>query len=84
MSDALFDFCDCRGPARDLDSIAEHSAKDRAGERRDIGYGAVGGFGLVFTDDAKCLRPAIVALHCDRRPELYFAVIGCWLYDFRA
>jgi hypothetical protein len=73
-----------RVPTGDLDSIANLSAKYRASQWRDIGYASPGGFGFIFTNDAKCLRSAIVALHGDCRSELHFAFIVCGLYDLRA
>jgi len=81
---SLFDFRNGRVPTRDLDSVANLSAKYCTRERRDIGYTAPRGFCFIFTNDAKCLRSAIVPLHGDSRPEVYFAFIGRWFYDFRA
>jgi hypothetical protein len=69
--------------ARDLNSVANRSAKYRASERRDIGYGTPGGFGFIFTNDAECLRPAVIPPYGHRRSKMYFAFIDCRFDDLR-
>src|SRR6516164_10914440 len=78
---ALFDFRNGRVPAGDLDSVAHHSTKHRASERRDIGYGTPRELRFIFTNNAECLRPATVPPYGHRGPKMYFAFIGCRFDD---
>ena len=79
----LFDLPNRRVPTGDLDIVTSHSAKYRASERRDIGYGTPCGFGFIFTNDAEGLRPAIVPPHGHCGPKMYFAYIGRRFDDLR-
>jgi hypothetical protein len=79
---SLFDLRNGCVPAGDLDSVANPSAKYRASERRDMGYGTPCGFCFILTNDAECLRPPVIAPHGYRGPELYFTFIGRWFDDF--
>jgi len=81
---ALFDCRNSRGSAGDLHSLAHNSAKYSASEWRDIGYGTPCGFCFIFTNDAECLRPAVIAPHSYCGPEMYFGFVGCWFDDLRA
>jgi hypothetical protein len=74
---SLFDLRNGRVPAGDLDIVTNYSAKYRASKRRDIEYATPSGFGFVFTNDAECLRPAIIPPHGHCGPEMYFAFVGC-------